>query len=163
MAVVKGTAYWTHVPKPNTRFEPVYSVDLVVDPDTAQKLEQEGLNVKEDDRGLVCIFKRKVYDRHGKERPAPVLVDAKKQPFNGQVGNGSTVNVQYRPFSWTYGNKKGVSADLIGIQVLELNEYAEDKIDFEELEGFEAENIGDDIFGDDAPFDTSDEDIVDGK
>lgn len=153
MAIVQGVAYWTHVPKPNTRFEPVYSVDLVVDQETAQKLEQEGLNVKEDDRGLVCVFKRKVYDKNGKERPAPALVDAKKQPFNGTVGNGSTVNVQYRPFAWTFGNKKGISADLIGIQVLELNEYAEDKIDFEEEDGFEAEAVMDEVFGDDdVPF-----------
>lgn len=152
MPIAQGTAYWAHVQKPNTRFEPVYSVDLVVDKEVAQELEQQGLNVKEDDRGLVCVIRRKVYDKHGKERPKPKVVDAKKNPFEGAVGNGSLVNVQYRPFKWTYGNKSGVSADLIGVQVLELNEYEDDKIVFEEMDGFEAENVADDTFGDDVPF-----------
>jgi len=153
MAVVNGTAYWAHIQKPNTRFDPVYSIDLIVTPEVAQSLEQDGLTVKEDDRGLVCVFKRKAFDKSGKPRPAPAVVDAKKQTFTGAVGNGSVVNVQYRPYEWTFGNKKGVSADLIGVQVLELNEYAEDKIDFEEMEGFETENIMDDNFGDEPPFD----------
>lgn len=31
MALVSGTAYWASITTPNTRFDPVYSIDLVVD------------------------------------------------------------------------------------------------------------------------------------
>ena len=152
MAIVKGTAYWAHVQRANTRFDPVYSIDLIIDQETAEKLEGEGLNVREDDRGVFCVFKRKAEKKDGSPNVKPAVVDAAGNPFTGEVGNGSVVNVQYRPFNWTFGNKKGTGADLIGVQVLELNEYAEDKIQFEEQDGFIASQNVENAF-DDSPFD----------
>ena len=47
MAVVSGKAYWASVTSPNTTFEPVYTVDLVVDDKTADDFQARGYKVKE--------------------------------------------------------------------------------------------------------------------
>ena len=39
MAILEGKAYWASVTTPNTTYEPVYTVDLVVDADTASDFE----------------------------------------------------------------------------------------------------------------------------
>ena len=43
MPVVTGTAYWASVLTPNTNYEPVYTVNLVVPDDVAQGLQGAGL------------------------------------------------------------------------------------------------------------------------
>ena len=37
MAIVEGTAYWASVTTPNTTYEPVYTVNLVVDDSIASE------------------------------------------------------------------------------------------------------------------------------
>ncbi len=51
MAIVSGTAYWASVTTPNTTYEPVYTVNLVVDEDTAQEFRSKGYAVKDMDEG----------------------------------------------------------------------------------------------------------------
>lgn len=46
MAIVNGKAYWASVTTPNTTFEPVYTVDLVVSDEVAQEFEKEELKLK---------------------------------------------------------------------------------------------------------------------
>ena len=46
MAVVSGKAYWASVTSPNTTFEPVYTVDLVVDDKTADDFQARGYKLK---------------------------------------------------------------------------------------------------------------------
>ena len=41
MAIEEGLAYWTSAKSPNTKFEPVYQTNLVVDRDTAEKYRAE--------------------------------------------------------------------------------------------------------------------------
>ena len=45
--VYEGTAYWASVTTPNTRFEPKYTIDLVVDEDTAEQLRTSGITIKD--------------------------------------------------------------------------------------------------------------------
>ena len=47
MAIVNGKAYWASVTTPNTTFEPVYTVDLVVSDEVAQEFEKRGVKVKD--------------------------------------------------------------------------------------------------------------------
>ena len=42
MAILSGTAYWASVTTPNTTYEPVYTVNLVVDEDTAESFRSKG-------------------------------------------------------------------------------------------------------------------------
>ena len=58
--------------------------------------------------------------------PAPKVVDKYGEPHSpDNIGNESLCNVQGRVRKWDFHNKSGVSFDLVGVQVLELNEYSE--------------------------------------
>jgi hypothetical protein len=131
MAIVNGKAYWASVTTPNTTFEPVYTVDLVVSDEVAQEFEKRGVKVKDfslkDESGeqqyvgKALTIKRKVNGKKG-PRPAPKLVDRNKVEINTKVGNGSEVRVQYNEYPWEYAGKTGVSLDFQGMQVVSLVE-----------------------------------------
>ena len=99
MAIQEGIAYWASVTTPNTKFEPVYTVDLVVSDEVANDFESRGYKVKEitmNDEvvGKAITFKRKVNGPNGMVRQAPKLLDSNKNPIDELVGNGSKVRVQ---------------------------------------------------------------------
>jgi hypothetical protein len=129
--IVEGTAYWASIKTPNTTFEPVYTVNLVVDQETADSFAGRGHTVKQMDEGPALVIKRKVNGPNGMIRNAPRLLDANKQDINLAVDNGSKVRVQCSEFEWEYAGKTGKSLDLQGVQVIELVEYkAEDGSEF---------------------------------
>ena len=123
MAVVEGTAYWASIKTPNTKFEPVYTVNLVVDEDTANDFASRGHKIKQMDEGPSIIIKRKVNGPNGMVRVAPRLLDASEQEVNYAVGNGSKVRVQYNEYEGTnkFGDYTGL--DLQAVQVIDLVEY----------------------------------------
>jgi len=123
MAVVEGTAYWASIKTPNTRFEPVYTVNLVVDEDTANDFASRGHKIKQMDEGSSIIIKRKVNGPNGMVRVAPRLLDVDKKEVNYAVGNGSKVKIQYNEYEGEnkYGPYTGL--DLQAVQVLDLVEY----------------------------------------
>ena len=130
MAVLEGKAYWASVTTPNTTFEPVYTVDLVVNEDVANDFEARGfkvkdLSIKDENGGATSVgraltIKRKVNGPNGIVRNAPKLFDKNKQPMDDIVGNGSTVKVQYNEWETDnkYGKFKGL--DFQAMQVLDL-------------------------------------------
>jgi hypothetical protein len=120
MAIVSGTAYWASVTTPNTTYEPVYTVNLVVDEDTAQEFRSKGYAVKDMDEGPALIIKRKVNGPNGMVRPAPKLVDGNKNPIDERVGNGSTVKVQYKEWESVWKGKTFKGLDFQAMQVLDL-------------------------------------------
>lgn len=127
MAVQEGTAYWASIKTPNTKFEPVYTINLVVDEDTANDFASRGHKIKQMDEGPSIIIKRKVNGPNGMVRTAPRLLDAEKNEVNYSVGNGSKVRVQFNEYQGEnkYGPYSGL--DLQAVQVLDLVEYrAED-------------------------------------
>ena len=123
MAIVEGTAYWASIKTPNTRFEPVYTVNLVVDDETANDFASRGHKLKQMDEGQAIIIKRKVNGPNGMVSPAPRLLDVNKQEVNYAVGNGSKVKIQYAEYEGSnkFGDYKGL--DLQAVQVLDLIEY----------------------------------------
>tara|TARA_R100001460_G_scaffold24607_1_gene49421 strand:+ start:399 stop:836 length:438 start_codon:yes stop_codon:yes gene_type:complete len=143
MAIQEGIAYWANVTTPNTRFEPVYTVDLVVDESIATDFESKGFRVKDlvinDEKiGKAITIKRKVNGANGMVRNAPKLVDANKNPIDVLVGNGSRVKVQFN--EWEVENKFGTfkGLDFQAMQVLDLVSYKSgDGDEFEALEGGE--------------------------
>ena len=126
MAIIEGTAYWASITTPNTRFEPVYTVNVVVDEDTANEFASRGHKVKQMDEGPAVIVKRKVNGPNGRVRPAPRLLDSNKAELKVAVGNGSKVSVQYNEYSGEgkFGPYTGL--DLQAVQVLDLVPYKND-------------------------------------
>ena len=137
MTLISGKAYWASITAPNTTFEPCWTIDVTLDEENYEKVIADGVPVKNksDDRGNFVTVKRKVDGKHG-PNTAPELVDAQRQPmFNTLIGNGSDVNVLYRPYDWTHKQKSGRSADLQKVQVVNLIAYeSDDSEDFEVLE-----------------------------
>ena len=133
MPTVEGKAYWCAITRPNTTFDPVYQVDLAIDDATAKDFTSRGVTVKTDDRGNIIKLKRKVERNDGTKNPVPRLVDAKKNPIDVLVGNGSQIKALYKEFEWTFAGKSGKSLDLQAVQVLDLVPYGED---FDVAEGF---------------------------
>ena len=131
MAILEGSVKWASITTPNTKFEPVYTIDLIVDEKIANDFASRGHKVKQHDEGPALVIKRKVNGPNGMIRNAPRLLDANKQDINVAVGNGSKVRVQCSEFEWEYAGKTGKSLDLQGVQVVELVEYkAEDGSEF---------------------------------
>jgi len=121
--ILDGVAYWASIKEPNTTFEPVYTVNLVVDQSTADDFASRGHTVKQMDEGPALIVKRKVNGPNGMIRNAPRLLDQNKQDISLAVGNGSKVRVQCNEYEWEYAGKSGKSLDLQAVQVIELVEY----------------------------------------
>ena len=130
MAIESGIAYWASVRNPNLKFEPVYTVDILVNEEVAAKYEGRGFKVKtlvvnDEVLGKALQIKRKVNGPNGLVRKAPKLVDENKTPLDDDilVGNGSKVRVQFNEWevSNKYGDFKGL--DFQGMQVLDLISY----------------------------------------
>lgn len=123
MAVEEGTAFWASIRTPNTKFEPVYSVNLVVDQETADKYSADGYTIKTMDEGPALVIKRKVNGANGGQRPAPRLLDSENNDVDVAVGNGSKVRVQFNPWESTnkFGTFKGL--DLQAVKILDLVPY----------------------------------------
>tara|TARA_R110001606_G_scaffold380589_1_gene541192 strand:+ start:25 stop:453 length:429 start_codon:yes stop_codon:yes gene_type:complete len=122
MAILQGTAYWAAVTTPNTTFEPVYSVNLIVDDATAEDFQARGFTIKSMDEGQAVVIKRKVNGPNGMVRPAPRLVDAYKNPLDARIGNGSEVKVQYKEWQSEWKGKMFYGLDFQAMQVLNLIE-----------------------------------------
>ena len=129
--IIDGTAYWASIKTPNTTFEPVFTLNLVVSQDVADDFASKGHTVKQMDEGPALIIKRKVNGPNGMVRNAPRLLDQNKQDVNLAVGNGSKVRVQCNEYEWEYACKEGKSLDLQAVQIVDLVEYkAEDGSEF---------------------------------
>ena len=123
MAILEGSVKWASITTPNTKFEPVYTVDLIVDEETANDFASRGHKVKQHDEGPALVIKRKVNGPNGMIRPAPRLLDSSKQEINTAVGNGSKVRVQYNEYSGEGKFGPYVGMDLQAVQVIDLVPY----------------------------------------
>jgi hypothetical protein len=150
MSVISGVAYWASITQPNTTFDVdgVYTIDICqLDEKNKKIVSTDNLEIKNvgDDRGDFVTAKMKVRRNNGVENDPPNVVDSKLNPIsNVLVGNGSKVNVSYRPFEWTFGNRSGVSAGLNSVQVMDLVEYKpEGESAFDVEEGYTNDDEGD--------------------
>ena len=147
--IISGTAYWAAVVSPNTTFDPhCWEINVCnLSDETRAMVEEDGLAIKNkgDERGDFVTVKRKLLRKDGGTNDAPKVVDADNSPMhNTLIGNGSLVNVKYRPYAWSYSNRNGVSADLMAVQVVDLVEYMADG-DFDAVEGGYTSSEGSDI------------------
>ena len=122
MAILQGEAYWASVTTPNTTYEPVYSVNLVVDEETAKDFESRGVPLKQMDEGPAIVIKRKVNGPNGMVRQAPKLLDRNKNPLDARVGNGSNVRVQYKEWESVWKGRTYKGLDFQAMQVIDLVE-----------------------------------------
>ena len=97
----------------------------------AEAWKKAGINVKpvEENGGVsyTATIKKKIYlDADGKNSTKPpAVVDKQLQPITNtsSIGNGSKGNVQVRLKPYEYNGKKGISVQLLAVQVTDLKEY----------------------------------------
>lgn len=128
--VIEGIAYWASVTSPNTTFEPVYTVNLVLNDNDADRLRSEGIRVVDKDEGPTVVIKRKVNGPNNMVRRAPKLIDRNRNPLDCKIGNGSRVKVQYKPWEVERNGQTFKGLDFQGMQVLELVTYEVDGDEF---------------------------------
>lgn len=110
-----------------------------------------GLKKTKDTGAPYLVVQRKATKyKNGDSKEAPSVVDGHLKPLDPNiVGNGSIANIQYSTYPWTFKNKEGVAADLMGIQVLNLI--------MREGVGMEFEMVDDDAVADADPFTAEDD------
>ena len=124
MSVYEGMAMWASITTPNTRFEPKYTIDLVVDDETASQLKSEGYNVKDMEEGPTITIKRNVSGPNEMIRKAPALMDKNKNVLDCLVGNGSKVRVQAKPWKMNKNGQAFQGLELQAVQVIDLVQYS---------------------------------------
>lgn len=120
MAILNGKAKYAWVTNPNTKFAPTYTINLVVDDDTANDFASRGHKVKQEDEGMAIIIRRKVDGPNGMKRAAPRLFDVDKNEVDVQIGNGSDVRVQYNEYEGENQYGPYIGLDLQAVQVVNL-------------------------------------------
>lgn len=148
MPSITGKVKWASVDKPNTKFEPVWTVDVILDEKLKKKVEAAGLKVKEDKDGdYILKIKRKVTGKKGPIDP-PEVTDADGNPFTKLIGNGSECKVYFTIYEWASFGTSGNGAWLNRVEVLNHIPY-EDDVDFNSDDDTPTKP---DDFDDDIPF-----------
>ena len=134
MSVLQGALYWASITNPNTTYEPVYSVNVIVDDATAADFKKRGFRIKDMDEGPAVVVKRKVNGPNGMTRAAPKLFDKSKNEIDVSVGNGSIGKVQYKEWEVQRQGETFKGLDLQAVQILDLVSFnqAGDEFDVEE-------------------------------
>ena len=93
MAIIKGKAKYAYINEPNVRFEPTYTINLIVTDAEANEFASRGHNIKQLDEGPSVVFKRKVDGPNGMKRSAPRLFDEDKNEVMVQRFAFSTMSI----------------------------------------------------------------------
>ena len=112
---ISGMGKWCKVYKPDTKFEPQYSVQLFPDDDGWDVWEEMRLGgkPKEDEDGKYVTFRRKLATSWSNDIGPPEVVDSKGQPFKELIGNGSTITCKVE----VYDTPKGPGHRLLAVRV----------------------------------------------
>ena len=146
---------WASLQEPNTKFNPVWEVEALLEPAQVAHFEKLGCNVKTGKEGERFIrFKKKVSGQKKDgtiyENFPPKVVDVYKQPFNQLIGNGSVCNISYKDIPYeAFGG--GVALRLEAVQVVKHKSYSGSGSDgTDEFDVVEAQT--DSVDEDDLPF-----------
>ena len=117
---IKCDIYWAQLSKIN-EMSGAYQVNLCNLSDAAaEALEEMGLSVNQDSEKKADMGK--YITCKSKNKPMKAF-DVDGDEITEDIGNGSKAKALVGTYSWTYKNKKGVSASLIKLVVTDLVEY----------------------------------------
>jgi hypothetical protein len=109
----------------------------------AEAWKKASINVKPTEENGSVVYsvtlKKKIYaDADGKNTTKPpAVVDKSLQPITetDNIGNGSRGNVQVKLKPYDYLGKKGISVQLLAMQITELKEYqGGDSLEFKSID-----------------------------
>ena len=156
--VIKGTAEWVDVHKPNDMSKK-YQVDICqLDKATVKMLKDVGLNVRKEDSEKK---KMKGHFIVANTKRLPKVMDAAKNiwPSDIKIGNGSTVKCSVVPYDWVYKTKSGTSLSLKSLMVIDFKEDTGNQDGDEDLEAEEDGFVLENLEVEDIPFDDDGDDL----
>lgn len=126
---------------PDTKYEPCWKVDIVLDEEWKDNLTKSGFNIHQDTDGdWVLRCKRKVKTMKGKTQTPPRVVGLDgRTPFTEAIGNGSICNIEVFAKYNEVAGKTHLTSYLNAIQVANHVPYG-------------GGSSFDDLTGDDTPF-----------
>lgn len=132
---LSGKAVWAKTIKPDTKFEPAWSIGLVLDDEgraefkALKKAHGLRMNLRDtdntpgfEDGEEYVTFKRKVNKPTWVNEP-PVVEDDQGNHIGDSVGNGSVVTVEFQIYTYTYQGKPGAAAEFNKVIVHDLVWY----------------------------------------
>ncbi len=135
--VLKGTGKWVKLYLPDDSFgDSAWKLDLYLDEENLKAFKALRLmnKIKKDDDGTFIHLKRptkKVFKGQEVIFAPPIVTDAKGNPFNEPIGNGSalTVTLEYYGFNPRTGGGPGHAVKIHAVQVDDLvpSPYAQSK------------------------------------
>lgn len=144
--LIQGKARWAKViGEPGWGYQNAFkewSIDIVVDEATQEKLKAAGVGKKLKDKGngVYISFKRKALKQDGSPNQPIRVVDHKGEPWdNRKIGNGSTVNVNFAINEYKPGEN---NANILSLQVWDYVPY--EGGEFPTREDNEGDNAGED-------------------
>jgi hypothetical protein len=127
--IATGTAQWAKVlPHQMVTNDPYrdysfWSIDLEVDDKEKERLAEENIKPYKDSNTFKFLLKEK--NGKGVDNEPPRIVDAAKRPWsNGEIGNGSQVNVMFYAYPHKASDMHGWGKQLKAVQVVEHVPYA---------------------------------------
>lgn len=116
--------------------------------------ENTGEEIPDPEGRYILKTGNKAHNTKGETIPRPVLINAKKQPITGKVniGEGTTARLLVTFTGYKAPIGIGISAKLLGCQIIELVEYSGSGFTldaFDEEEGFDG--VGEDFTETEAP------------
>ena len=81
--------------------------------------------------------KRKTTNRKGDSNSAPKVIDTAKNPWNPDIGigNGTVAHIKLFTFDYNVQGRKGTSAILTAVQIIDHVEYNGEGVDFDDESG----------------------------
>lgn len=152
--LLTGKCKWARVHQPYTNTykgttSKRYSICVEVDEEFIAACKEHGIQQKirqdKEDGHLYFEFRKAAETSDGKLLPGPAVVDSKLNPIPDtvQIGNGSTVNVQYSFYEFNSAMGQGHMVVLQAVQVVDLVEYVSNvAMEFNESDGF---NVSEDV------------------
>lgn len=144
---------WAKVHQVDRTFTPAWSIQVYLNSEQMDAVKAAATEVSEgklaasfkhDDDGTYITCSRKEKKRDGTMNKAPRVVDAKKQPFTEEIGNGSVCSIIANAFAYDAAGKKGVTMILEAVQVVNWVEYKGNE-DFADPVGANGEVEKDDL------------------
>ena len=128
--------YWANVYKPHAPFgTEIFDIQIRTnDAKTVKQCESLGINLKKHDEGYYFgNIKRKTVNAKGDAMEPPKVLNAAKEMMDEPIGNGSKGNVIVFSYDYKVGGKKGRTAMLTALQVVDLVPYksATQEVDFD--------------------------------
>ena len=126
-------AHWSKLGKPEKMYrseKTQWAINAVCDIKVAKAWQKKGyaqkvrtMEIAGEDTPYIYLTKP-THRRSGEDNKSIKVFDKFGNDVNPDtIGNGSTVNIQYRTYEWEFQGDKGVKAELVAVQVVDLVEY----------------------------------------